>query len=151
MTSTSSSPPQSLLFQDNTLSFASRPPQKLDAEGLSMGDSCHIKGMPGGWGGRQTALTQPSVRRHLRVPGPLRASLAPSQTGGLGAESPACWSSRPVCWAALRVLLLLCTELTLASARGLGSGQLFPRGPQTRPLPLFMLPRHLPCTTILGN
>lgn len=41
------SPPQSLLFQDNTLHFASQPLQKLDPKGLGMGDSCHTKGMPG--------------------------------------------------------------------------------------------------------
>lgn len=38
--------PQSLLFQDNTLSSASQPLQKLDPKGLGMGDSCHTKGMP---------------------------------------------------------------------------------------------------------
>lgn len=43
---TSPSPPQSLLLRDNTLSFAGRPPQRLDPKGLGTGDSCHIKGMP---------------------------------------------------------------------------------------------------------
>ena len=40
------SSPQSPLFQDNALGFASQPLQKLDPKGLGMGDSCYTKGMP---------------------------------------------------------------------------------------------------------
>lgn len=68
---TALSPPQSLLFQDNALGFASQPPQKLDPKGLGMGDSCYTKGMPREVREVARSGTQPSVQKHLPMPGPL--------------------------------------------------------------------------------
>ena len=131
---TALSPPQSLLFQDNTLGFASQPPQKLDPKGLGMGDSCYTKGMPREVREVAGSGTQPSLQRHLLMPGSLWANLALSQILGLGSEA---WQAGPLVF--MHGLLsspgwtsLFQARLTPASSWGPSLWQLLSRAPQAK-------------------
>lgn len=87
------SPPQSLLFQDNTLSFASQPLQKLNPKGLSMGDSCHTNGMP-----REVREAARQLYPAFSVEASVSVWPFLSQPGPIPNSGPGSWS--PTSWAA---------------------------------------------------